>query len=468
MRGQAPRHEHLPMISATTTLLAATLALDGEAALRHASALSALGPHPFGSPRSRFAAEYVAAQLRQAGLSEVRLQEVEGGDTRGANVLGVLRGPGSDFLVFAAHHDTAQDSPGAYGSGGGVGVLIEAARVLARRPERSRTLVFASFDAREPVLSGRGSLGARAYIQSLGREGRQLVGALVLDRAGGKGQPTVIESVPYPDPLRPGGVLVPPAFLVRAVVDGARTAGEALPAGDPTLSWLYQAGVRTFRVEKGGDERPFLEAGQAALRLSARRLLAADGRDLTPTDLPEHLDARVLSQTGRVLLGATAVLEHAGRPAGTDGDWFLQFGKVIGRNTLLVVGALSLLPALLLAGRGGLGFRIVHAGLFLVLLYRHPVVALFAFGLWNLLRAFPGRRGRLLLMGALPALALFASGLLAWSRGAVVGVHLALWEQVLAILVALLALVPAASGRFGKLRARRSLPRRFGSRDRAL
>ena len=459
------------MTAVTTTLLAATLVLDGEAALRHASALSALGPHPFGSPRSGFAAEYVAAQLRQAGLSEVRLQEVEGGGARGANVLGVLRGPGPDFLVLAAHHDTAQESPGAYGSGGGVGVLIEAARVLARRPERGRTLVFASFDAREPVLSGRGSLGARAYIQSLGREARQLVGALVLDRAGARGQPTVIESVAYPDPLRPGAVLVPPAFLVRAVVDGARGAGESLPAGDPSLSWLYQAGVRTFRAATGGDERPFLEAGQAALRLSARRFLAADRRDLTPTDLPEHLDAGGLAQTGRVLLGATGVLEHAGRPAGADGDWFLHFGRVSGRTTLLLVGALSLLPALLLAGRGpraGLGFRVVHAGLFGVLLYRHPVVALFAFGLWNLLRAFPGRPRRHLL-GALPALALLAFGLLAWSRGAIAGVHLALWEQVLAIVVALLALVPAGSGRDGPIRGRRSLPRRFGSsRDRAL
>ena len=49
------------------SLLAALLAasIDGEAALRHASALAALGPHPWGSPRSHPAAEYVAAQLRE-------------------------------------------------------------------------------------------------------------------------------------------------------------------------------------------------------------------------------------------------------------------------------------------------------------------------------------------------------------------------------------------------------------------
>ena len=46
-------------------LLAA--ALDGEAALHHASALAALGPHPWGSPRAPVAAEYVASQFRAAG-----------------------------------------------------------------------------------------------------------------------------------------------------------------------------------------------------------------------------------------------------------------------------------------------------------------------------------------------------------------------------------------------------------------
>ena len=44
-------------------LLAASV--DGEAALRHASALAALGPHPWGSPRNEAAAQYVAAELRE-------------------------------------------------------------------------------------------------------------------------------------------------------------------------------------------------------------------------------------------------------------------------------------------------------------------------------------------------------------------------------------------------------------------
>ena len=40
----------------------------------------------------------------------------------------------------AALHDTAPEAPGAYDDGGGVGVLIEAARVLAAQPSRPRTM----------------------------------------------------------------------------------------------------------------------------------------------------------------------------------------------------------------------------------------------------------------------------------------------------------------------------------------
>lgn len=437
-------------------LLAAALTLDGRAAKEHASKLTALGPHPFGSPRGRFAAEYVAAQFRGAGLQEVRLAPVEAREARGANVTGVLRGPGEEIVVLCAHHDTAQDSPGAYGSGGGVGILIEAARALARGGERSRTFVFASLDAREPVPGGRGGLGARAYVQSLGKQSRDVVGVLVVDRAGRKGLSPALEAPAYADPLRPGGLIVAPAGLVRAAVLGGNVAGEAIVAGDALWPWLQQAAVRTFRVKDAGDDRPFLEAGLPALRLSARRFLARDPHDLEETDTAEHLDADSLAKTGRALLGALAVLQNAARPT-DQGDWFLAFGRVVGRSALLIAGALSLLPGLLTAWRGPrlqLGLRLVHAALFGLLLFRHPVPALFTLFLWNVLTAF-GPRLLGLVLGALPVVALLGVGALAWSRGVVDGVHLAVWELVLAGLVAALAL---ASGRRRASRAKGGKP----------
>ena len=53
-------------------------AVDGAAALRHACALASLGPHPWGSPRARAAAAYVASQLRAAGLDRRAPRGVRG------------------------------------------------------------------------------------------------------------------------------------------------------------------------------------------------------------------------------------------------------------------------------------------------------------------------------------------------------------------------------------------------------
>ena len=80
------------MMGVASLLLAASI--DGGAALRHASALAALGGRAFGSPRNSVAAEYVAAQFRSAGLSEVRVQPFEARGHRGSNVIAVLRAAG--------------------------------------------------------------------------------------------------------------------------------------------------------------------------------------------------------------------------------------------------------------------------------------------------------------------------------------------------------------------------------------
>src|SRR4029450_4553767 len=166
-------------------LLLLAAAIDGEAALRHASALAALGPHAWGSPRNRAAAEYVAVQFREAGLTEVRLQEFETQGTQGANVIGVLRARAPEMVVVGAHHDTVADAPGAYDDGGGVGVVVELARVLAREPSRTRTVVFVSF-AREEAAGRPGAAGSRAWLKSIGPDARQIVAAVVVEMCGWK------------------------------------------------------------------------------------------------------------------------------------------------------------------------------------------------------------------------------------------------------------------------------------------
>src|SRR5262245_6640595 len=199
-------------------LLAALLlaaSVSGDAALRHASRLAALGPHPWGSPRVSLAATYVESQFREAGLQEVRQQAFESHGVAGANVLGVLRGPGPEFIVVAAHHDTAPEAPGAYDDGGGVGVLIETARVLSADGRRQRTVVFVSFDGEEAWSTRKTTVaGARAFVRALGAQARDLVGAFVIEMCGWSGGTPAFQALAYEDPLRQDGSVIAPRWLV--------------------------------------------------------------------------------------------------------------------------------------------------------------------------------------------------------------------------------------------------------------
>jgi hypothetical protein len=437
-------------------LLAA--AVDGEAALGHASALAALGPHPWGSPRGRAAAEYVAAQFRDAGLQEVRLQQFESKGVRGINVLGVLRAPGSEFVLVGAHHDSAPDAPGAYDDGGGVGVLVEVARVLAQERSRPRTLVFASFDGEE-AWSTRltTTAGSRHYIASQGPEARQLVAAFVVEMCGWKGGTPVFHPIAYDDPMRPGASVITPGWLLQAASAGARDAGAPIGVGDPYISWIYQPAVRTFRIGLYGDDLSFLQAGHPALFASDSSFSAYYPWYHEPTDTKDKLDAAALARMGQGVLGVVRALGNVKPGPRAEPQWFAAFGQVFGASVLLAVGALSLVPGLLrgLASGGlGLGARLAFSILFALLLWRQPVPALWIFLLPNLLVVVRGGWARV--VSLVPALLLLGLGLAAARRGYASGLWLAPWEVALFGLAVLLAvIVPAAP-----VRSSRSLPRK--------
>jgi aminopeptidase YwaD len=427
-------------------LLAA--AFDGEAALRHASLLAALGPHPWGSPRNAAAAPYVANQLRAVGLSEVRLQEFESHGIHGTNVLGVLRVPGPEFVLVGAHHDTAPDAPGAYDDGGGVGVMIEVARVLSQERSRPRTIVFASFDGEEAWSTGKTTTaGSRAYVASLGSEARNLVGAFVIEMCGFKGGTPVLQTIAYADPLRPGASVVAPAWLVRVAQQGAREAGAPLGVGDPIVPWLYQPGVRTFRANLYGDDLSFLQAGMPAVFVSDSSLAAFYPWYHQASDTADKLDADALTRMGRSVLGAVQAIAHTPRGPASDPDWFAAFGSVLGKTPLIVLAIASIVPGLIAARLArGLVFpaRVVHAAIFGLLFWLHPVPALWSFLLPNLLPRWSvgsARRIGATVLALLPLLSLLGLGGVAWRRGFIAGSFVRPWEAAVALLALALLLV---------------------------
>jgi hypothetical protein len=442
-------------------LLAASV--DGQAALRHASALAALGPHPWGSPRNQAAAAYVAAQFREAGLDAVELAPFERHGVQGTNVIATLRAPGEEFVVVAAHHDTAPEAPGAYDDGGGVGILIELARVLAQDARRPRTIVFVSFDGEESESIGKGTTaGSRAYIERLGPRARALVAAFAIEMSGWKGGSPVLHPIAYADPRQRGRTVIAPAWLVRAALAGSGGASVPFGIGDPWLSWLYQPAVRVFRVRLYGDDLSFLQAGHAALFASDSSFSAFYPDYHEPSDTAEKLDAAALVRMGERALALVRALERVPRGPADEPHWFAAFGRVVSGPWLLAVGALSLLPGLWRGFRTGgaaLGARVVQALLSALLLWRHPVPAL-----WILLvpqLVLPLRRAWwTVLLSLAPFVALVAIGASAWWREAVNGVWLAPWEAGIGLGALTLAFLGFGGRGGGRAPRRPRAPRR--------
>jgi hypothetical protein len=454
-----------PLPALLSALLVSAATFDGEAALRHASALSALGPHPWGSPRAGAAAQYVAAQLRAAGVPDVTVQPFESHGTRGANVVGVLRGRSAEVVLVGAHHDTAPEAPGAYDDGGGVGVMVETARVLARGGRPPRTLVFVSFDGEEAWWTQRTLVaGSREYLRSQGSRARDIAAAFVIEMCGWKGGSPVLHPIAYADPLRPSGYAVSPGWVVAAAQRGARQAGAPFGVGDPWLSWLYQPAVRTLRVRLYGDDLAFLEAGRPALFASDSSFTAFYPWYHQPADTADKLDAAALARMGRAVVGAVEALGAAPRGPAQDPHWFAAMGGVLDAPWLYAIGAASLVPRLVRAARarGVPAGLVLHVALFALLMWRHPVVTLWVFLLPNLLAGVV--RGFWNLVALAPLAGLVAICLAAWARGMAAGLWIEPWE--LAVAAVALALPWLTAG--GWRRAGRTARGRRASRRAAM
>ena len=186
----------------------------------------------------------------------------------------------------------------------------------------------------------------------------------------GGGTP-VLHPIAYADPREKGRAVIAPAWLVRAALEGSREGGAPLGVGDPWLSWLYQAAVRTFRVRLYGDDLSFLQAGHPALFASDSSFVAFYPDYHKPSDTADKLDAAALERMGRGVLGVAHALERVRRGPAEEPDWFAAFGRVVGWPWLMGLGAASLLPGLWRGWRGGglaLALRVLQsilAGVFI-------------------------------------------------------------------------------------------------------
>ena len=322
----------------------------------------------------------MAAELRDAGLVEVETVAFERHGVRGTNVIATLRAPGDEFVVVGAHHDTAPEAPGAYDDGGGVGVLIELARVLVADGRRARTVVFASFDGEEASATARGRPRGRGRTSSGSAPGPGRWWPPSRSRcAGGRG-------------ARRSSTRSPTRTRARRAGRSSRRRGSSAPpstgparrgprSASATRSCPGSTSPRCARSGSGlyGDDLSFLQAGHPALFASDSSFSAFYPDYHAPSDTADKLDAAALARMGRSALGVVRALERVPRGEAEEPHWFAAFGRVVGGPWLLALGAASLLPGLWRGWRRGgpaLGLRVVQAVLAGVLLWRHPVPAL--------------------------------------------------------------------------------------------
>jgi Tol biopolymer transport system component len=131
-------------------------------------------------PGNQKAIEFISSTLRSWGYTpEVQWFEPRPG-VRTANIIATLRGAANPRLIYvvSSHFDSVEPGPGADDNTSGTSALLEAARVLARRPQAA-TIKFAWFTGEEGGL-----LGSREFVRRAVATGDSIVGALNNDMIG--------------------------------------------------------------------------------------------------------------------------------------------------------------------------------------------------------------------------------------------------------------------------------------------
>ncbi len=153
-------------------------------------------------PGNAKAREYLVNTYRSFGYRDVRVQDFEARAAVNqptiptANILAVLPGTVHPELVYviSSHFDSRAQGPGADDNTSATSALLEAARVLANRPQAA-TIMFASLTGEESGL-----LGSREFVRQAKASGMQLAGVLNNDMVGWANDQRLDNTIRYSNP----------------------------------------------------------------------------------------------------------------------------------------------------------------------------------------------------------------------------------------------------------------------------
>jgi len=241
-------------------------------------------PRPIGSEANERTADYLASELRDAGL-DVEIQHAVGGESgdglaafgRVDNVVATLRGSDpTGTVVLAAHHDSVGMGPGAADDGAAVAALLETVRALRTGDRPRNDIVLLITDGEEDGL-----LGADAFVRSEPFGGR---GGVVLNfEARGVGGPSLMFETSRDN-----------AGLVEAF-----TGSVPHPRGDSSMVEVYRL------LPNNTDFTPFTAGGFTGLNFA---FIEGAARYHTAADSIANLDRGSLQQHGESMLALARTL----------------------------------------------------------------------------------------------------------------------------------------------------------------
>ena len=165
--------------------------VNGENTMRHIEKIVSYGPHPPGSEAQKKVGAYIVDQLKSSNL-EVQTHTFEPvtphGHLQMTNIWGVVNGKRDQVIILASHYDSKyfENFPfvGANDGASSSGLLLELARILAKRNRTDFTLWFVFFDGEEALLewtSADSLYGSREFVKMLKRSNQlNTISALIL------------------------------------------------------------------------------------------------------------------------------------------------------------------------------------------------------------------------------------------------------------------------------------------------
>lgn len=162
---------------------------------RYAADLFAFDTKHVGQPGNAKAIAWLDSAYRSFGYQPTLMWFQPGSNPRTANVIATLRGTVSPDVVYVvgSHFDARAEGPGANDNTTGTTMLLETARVLARRPLPA-TVVLVSFTGEEVGL-----LGSREFVRQI-RDSLHLVEALNDDMMGCSNDQRLDNTIRYSSP----------------------------------------------------------------------------------------------------------------------------------------------------------------------------------------------------------------------------------------------------------------------------